>query len=199
MLHRSKRRWMVGSGAAVLATIALASPDLPALEARDAAGLRDHARVEVSVSERQLYLYRRGELIRTYAVAVGKADWPTRRGEWTIYQIDWNPDFTPPDQDWASDMDEIPPGHPENPMGRIRLRYDPPRGVHGTEETETLGEAVSHGSIRIANPDGIELATILMEASGDARPEEWYDRVLADESEMVTVELSTPIPILVRD
>jgi murein L,D-transpeptidase YcbB/YkuD len=199
MIQRCKRSWMVGSGAVVLATIALAPPGLRPLAAHDADESRDHARVEVSVSERKLYLYRRGELIRTYPVAVGKPEWPTRRGEWTIYRIDWNPDFTPPDQDWASDMDEIPPGHPENPMGRVRLRYDPPRGVHGTEETETLGAAVSHGSIRIANPDGIELATILMEASGDARPDAWYDRVLADETEMVTVQLSTPIPIVVRD
>jgi lipoprotein-anchoring transpeptidase ErfK/SrfK len=193
------RRLLYGTGAAVVAAGMVATVELAANEVAAEPLVLDHARVEVSVSERQLYLYREGELVRTYTVGVGKPDWPTKRGEWHIYQIDWNPDFTPPDQDWASDMDEIPPGHEDNPMGRVRLRYDPPRGIHGTEDLESLGEAESHGSIRISNPDGIELATLLMEASGDGRPEDWYDRVLANETEMVTVQLSTPIPIVVRD
>lgn len=37
-----------------------------------------------------------------------------------------------------------------------------------------------------------------MDASGDNKSADWWTRVYNDESEMVTVELSNPIPIRVR-
>ncbi len=160
---------------------------------------RDHdPRVEVSISARQVSLYRGAERVATYRIGVGHQDWPTRTGEWSIYQIDFNPDWTPPAEEWAEESEVKEPGHPDNPMGRVRIVYDPPRSIHGTDATESIGEAESHGSIRIANDDGIELARLLMEAVGDGRSSDWFERVLADETEMVTVELSRPIPIRVR-
>jgi lipoprotein-anchoring transpeptidase ErfK/SrfK len=156
------------------------------------------ARVEVSISARQVSLYRDGERVATYSIGVGDEEWPTRTGEWRIYQIDFNPDWTPPDEGWASDSEYKEPGHPDNPMGRVRMVYDPPRSIHGTDDLSSIGSAESHGSIRIANRDGIELARLLMETSGDARSSEFFDRVWENESEMVTVELSNPIPIRVR-
>jgi lipoprotein-anchoring transpeptidase ErfK/SrfK len=160
----------------------------------------DHGRVEVSLSARQLSFYRGGERVATYRIGVGQAEWPVETGEWHIYQIDFNPDWTPPtDEEWAADREYKEPGHPRNPMGRVRMRYDPPRSIHGTDDEESIGRAESHGSIRISNPDGIELARSLMAAAGDTRSDEWWERTLGNESEMVTVELSTPIPIRVRE
>jgi murein L,D-transpeptidase YcbB/YkuD len=157
------------------------------------------ARVEVSISARQVSLYRGGERVATYGIGVGKSDWPTQTGEWSIYQIDFNPDWTPPDEGWASDSEYKEPGHPDNPMGRVRIIYDPPRSIHGTDDEDSIGRAESHGSIRIRNADGIELARLLMDAAGEERSSEWVDGVLENESEMVTVELSNPIPIRVRE
>jgi lipoprotein-anchoring transpeptidase ErfK/SrfK len=157
------------------------------------------ARVEVSLSARQVSLYRGSERVATFRIGVGEPDWPTQTGEWSIYQIDFNPDWTPPDEGWASDSEYKEPGHPDNPMGRVRIIYDPPRSIHGTDDEESIGRAESHGSIRIRNEDGIELARLLMEASGEERSSEWVDRVLENESEMTTVELSNPIPIRVRE
>jgi lipoprotein-anchoring transpeptidase ErfK/SrfK len=160
----------------------------------------DGPRVDVSISARQVSLYRGAERVATYRIGVGQEDWPTRTGEWHIYQIDFNPDWTPPtDEEWAADREYKEPGHPRNPMGRVRMRYDPPRSIHGTDDEESIGRAESHGSIRISNPDGIELARSLMAAAGDTRSDEWWERTLGNESEMVTVELSTPIPIRVRE
>jgi lipoprotein-anchoring transpeptidase ErfK/SrfK len=157
------------------------------------------ARVEVSLSARQVSLYRGSERVATFRIGVGEPDWPTQTGEWSIYQIDFNPDWTPPDEGWASDSEYKEPGHPDNPMGRVRIIYDPPRSIHGTDDEESIGRAESHGSIRIRNEDGIELARLLMEAAGEERSSEWVDRVLENESEMTTVELSNPIPIRVRE
>lgn len=167
---------------------------------QDADRRSNDARVEVSISARQVSLYRHGERVATYRIAVGEPDWPTKTGEWHIYQIDFNPDWTPPqDEEWSKDEEHKEPGHPDNPMGRVRMRYDPPRSIHGTDATESIGRAASHGSIRIRNEDGMELARLLMEISGDTRSEDWWNRVRENESEMVTVELSNPIPIRVRE
>jgi lipoprotein-anchoring transpeptidase ErfK/SrfK len=193
------RKGLLGSGVAVAAAAALfaINPDRGA--ASVAAAVLDHARVEVSLQARQLSLYRDGSREVTYTIGVGQPDWPTRTGEWHIHQIDFNPDWTPPDEEWAEDRDRKEPGHPDNPMGRVRIVYDPPRSVHGTDDEDSLGQAESHGSIRISNEDGIDLARRLMEASGDTRSSEWWESVLGDESEMVTVELSNPVPIRVRE
>jgi lipoprotein-anchoring transpeptidase ErfK/SrfK len=192
------RGMLYGMGAAVLVAAAPV-PEVRAVADPPPEAALDHGRVEVSLSARQVTLYRDGEREVTYRIAVGKPDWPTRTGEWTIYQIDFNPDWTPPDEGWASDREYKEPGHPDNPMGRVRIVYDPPRSIHGTDDEDSIGGAESHGSIRIANDDGIDLARRIMAASGDGRSQDWFDRVLDDASEMVTVELSNPVPIRVRE
>jgi lipoprotein-anchoring transpeptidase ErfK/SrfK len=158
-----------------------------------------HGRVEVSIQARQVSFYDDSGRVATFPVAVGREEWPTRTGEWEIHRIDFNPDWTPPDEEWAEDREYKEPGHPDNPMGRIRIVYDPPRSIHGTDDTESIGGAESHGSIRIRNEDGFELARLIMAASGDERSEEWWENALGDESEMVSVDLSQPVPIRVRE
>jgi lipoprotein-anchoring transpeptidase ErfK/SrfK len=193
-------RWLFGLLLAVAtawtpATAAAAEHPAPRAEVH-----QDDARVEVSLSARQVSLYRGGERVATFPIGVGQPDWPVQTGEWEIYQIDFNPDWNPPqDEEWSEDREYKEPGHPDNPMGRVRMRYDPPRSIHGTDAEESIGRAESHGSIRIANDDGIELARLLMEASGEGKSDDWFDRVLGNEDEMVTVELSDPIPIRVRE
>ncbi|CAN5701931.1 hypothetical protein BH23GEM6_BH23GEM6_18910 [soil metagenome] len=159
----------------------------------------DHGRVEVSISARQVSFYNNdGERAATFPIGVGSSEWPTQTGEWHFYQIDFNPDWTPPEEGWASDSEYKEPGHPDNPMGRLRMVYDPPRSIHGTDDEESIGSAESHGSIRIANENGYELARFIMEASGEGRSSDFFDRVRNNESGMVTVELSSPVPIRVR-
>jgi len=154
--------------------------------------------VLISISDRELYLYEEGEKIRSYDVAVGQEEYPTIPGNFEIFQIDWNPDWTPPDSDWAKSADYKSPGAPGNPMGRVRINYNPPYTIHGTQDLKSLGTAASHGSVRMANPDIIELAKIIMEVTGDSKPEEWYETVLANPNSMVSVELSKPFPLTIR-
>jgi lipoprotein-anchoring transpeptidase ErfK/SrfK len=155
-------------------------------------------RLEVHIGERVLEIYRHGEQIRRYEIAVGQPDHPTPTGEFAIHQIDWNPDWTPPDSDWADDRDYKAPGEEGNPMGRVRMIYQAPYSIHGTTDLASLGGAESHGSIRMANEDIIELAALVMEAGGEARSEDWYDEVLENRTEMVTIHLSNPVPLVNR-
>lgn len=60
----------------------------------------------------------------------------------------------------------VAPGDPENPLGTRWLGFDLPQyGIHGTNEPETLGQAVTDGCIRLANNDVEELFTLLPEGT----------------------------------
>jgi lipoprotein-anchoring transpeptidase ErfK/SrfK len=192
MISNTKR----SNGLTALALAALlaapAAAGASSLDERREAALSD-PRVEVSLQARQVSLYRGAERVATFRIGVGQPDWPVQTGEWHIYQIDFNPDWNPPqDEEWSEDREYKEPGHPDNPMGAVRMRYDPPRSIHGTDDEESIGSAESHGSIRIRNEDGIELARLLMEASGDTRSEEWWERTLGDEA---TVARTRPIRV----
>jgi murein L,D-transpeptidase YcbB/YkuD len=201
---RSKRGrgWKALPTAVVACGLVLAGPALvpqpAATWANGGEAELDHARVEVSLSARQVSLYRGGEREVTYRIAVGKAGHETPTGQWHIHRIDFNPDWRPPDSEWAADAEYKEPGHPDNPMGRMRILFEPPYSIHGTDVLESIGEAASHGSIRIANEDGWDLARRLMDASGERRSESWWWDVRENETEMVQVELSNPVPIRIR-
>ncbi|HUF12486.1 MAG TPA: L,D-transpeptidase [Longimicrobiales bacterium] len=153
--------------------------------------------LEVDIASRQLNVYRGGQRVATHPVAVGSEEWPTPTGEWEIEQVIWNPRWVPPEESWAEDEEVAEPGDPDNPLGRAQLVYRAPNSIHGTSDTASLGKAVSHGSIRVANEVAIELARMAMEAGGAARDEAWYQRARSTPTERMEVVLPNPIPIRV--
>lgn len=157
----------------------------------------DKPEVEIvtDISRRQLFVVKKEDTIRTYDIAVGKAEYPTPTGKFKIHQIDFNPDWTPPESDWSKDKEYTPPGHPKNPMGRVRIVYQKPYSIHGTKDLSSLGEAESHGSIRMANDDVIELAKLIMKESDTRKPNGWYNDVLRDSTKMVSVKLENKVPL----
>ena len=150
----------------------------------------------LSISQRKLFVMRGEDTLRSYAVDVGQKKYPTPVGNFNIHRIDWNPEWNPPPgSDWTKDKTYEPPGDPENPMGRVRIVYKMPYTIHGTKEIHSLGKALSHGSVRMANEDVIDLAKFLMAESGTGKPEDWYDNVLANPTKMVSVKLNKQIPL----
>jgi lipoprotein-anchoring transpeptidase ErfK/SrfK len=154
-------------------------------------------RIEVDLDARQLYVYRDGQRVESHPVAVGSAEWPTPTGEWTIGQVVFNPEWIPPDQEWAEDRERKAPGDPDNPLGRAQLVYSPPNTVHGTNAPESLGQAVSHGSIRVSNEVAVRLARQVMEAGGATRDESFFRQVEQDRSRRESVNIPNPVPIRV--
>ena len=154
-------------------------------------------RIEVDLASRQLYVVKGGARVATHPVAVGSTEWPTQTGEWKIVQAVWNPEWTPPDESWAEEREPRTPGDPKNPLGRIQLVYDPPRSIHGTNVPSSIGKAVSHGSIRVTNEVGVQLAKMVMEAGGAAKDDAWYTQAQANRTEKQIVDLPQPIPIRV--
>jgi lipoprotein-anchoring transpeptidase ErfK/SrfK len=153
--------------------------------------------IEVDVAARQLHVYRGGQRVESHPVAVGSTEWPTQTGEWTISQVVFNPEWVPPDEEWARDEERTPPGDPDNPLGRAQLVYDAPRSIHGTNAPESLGQAVSHGSIRVANDVAVQLARQVMDAGGAQRDETFFRQVEQDRSRRETIDIPNPVPIRV--
>ena len=106
----------------------------------------------------KLRLWRHLKLAKEYTVAVGMEGLETPEGLYEIQEKEVNPPWHVPDSAWAGDLagKTIPPG-PEDPIKARWMGIYEGAGIHGTEETESLGTAGSHGCIRMAIPDVIEL------------------------------------------
>jgi hypothetical protein len=157
-------------------------------------------RLEVNLATRQLNVYKGDQLTATHPVAVGSKEWPTPTGEWTITQVVFNPRWVPPkEESWAKDEEIKEPGDPENPLGIVQLVYNPPNTIHGTNEPASLGKAVSHGSIRVSNEAGVQLAKEIMRAGGARQDEAWVDNALKNPKQRQDVSIPNPIPIRVID
>lgn len=179
-------------------TMQVAGQDTMAATANPQQQTAPDMRLEVNLAQRELYVYRGGERTATHPVAVGSEEWPTPTGEWTIGQVVWNPRWIPPrEESWAEDEEEKEPGAPDNPLGRAQLVYQAPNSIHGTNEPESLGKAVSHGSIRVSNEVAMQLARDVMEAGGAGRDEAWYRRARENRTERQDVSIPNPIPIRV--
>jgi lipoprotein-anchoring transpeptidase ErfK/SrfK len=98
------------------------------------------------------------KLAKTYTVAVGMEGLETPEGLYHIQEMEENPTWNVPESDWAGSLagQSIPPG-PENPIKARWLGIFEGAGIHGTEETYSLGSAASHGCVRMSIPDVEEL------------------------------------------
>jgi lipoprotein-anchoring transpeptidase ErfK/SrfK len=114
----------------------------------------------VSFSDRRLYLITKPGEAMTYPVAIptGEARW---QGVTAVTSKRVNPPWTPtPDMVRANPRLPrwVPGGHPMNPLG-IRAMYlgTSAYRIHGTDAPWTIGQAVSHGCIRLTNDDVLDL------------------------------------------
>jgi lipoprotein-anchoring transpeptidase ErfK/SrfK len=105
-----------------------------------------------------LRLWKNLKLAKTYTVAVGQEGLETPEGLYEIQEKEENPTWHVPESDWAGSLagQDIPPG-PANPIKARWMGIYEGAGIHGTEETYSLGSAASHGCVRMAIPDVEEL------------------------------------------
>jgi lipoprotein-anchoring transpeptidase ErfK/SrfK len=105
-----------------------------------------------------LRLWKKLKLAKTYTVAVGQEGLETPEGLYAIQEKEENPTWNVPDSAWAGSLagQSIPPG-PSNPIKARWMGIYEGAGIHGTEETESLGSAASHGCVRMSIPDVEEL------------------------------------------
>ena len=107
----------------------------------------------------QLKLYKNLELKKSYTVAVGALGFDTPAGLYHIQNKAVNPAWSVPHKAWAGSLagTVVPGGTAENPLKARWLGIFDGAGIHGTDQTYSLGHAASHGCIRMSIPDVIEL------------------------------------------
>lgn len=113
----------------------------------------------ISTSERFLYLIQGGGRALRYGIGVGREgfQWQglqkiTRKQEW--------PDWTPPPEMIARQpyLPRFMAGGPGNPMGARALYLGTTvYRIHGTNQPQTIGSAVSSGCFRLVNADVSDL------------------------------------------
>jgi lipoprotein-anchoring transpeptidase ErfK/SrfK len=155
-------------------------------------------KLQVDLGSRQLSVIENGEVIETYPVAIGKPSYPTPKGNFSIRRIIWNPRWVPPDSPWARKKSPKGPGDPDNPMGKVKIFFsEPDYYIHGTKLVDSLGEAESHGCLRMRNDDVVALAARVMAAGGKPVEEGWVRRMVNRIRSTHEVRLSSPVPISV--
>jgi lipoprotein-anchoring transpeptidase ErfK/SrfK len=114
--------------------------------------------IAVNRSGFELTLYSHLKVEKTYRIAVGRQGLETPAGEYNIQDKQVNPSWHVPNSAWAGDLagKVIPPG-PQDPIKARWMGIAGGAGIHGTEEVGSLGSAASHGCIRMAIPDVIDL------------------------------------------
>ena len=113
----------------------------------------------VRIGENKLYLYEDGAIVREWKVATGQPEYMTPTGIYEVTELRYEPTWVNPAPDtWGANMPEsIPPG-PNNPLGVRAINWSAPAiRFHGTSALYSLGYNASHGCVRMANSDVIEL------------------------------------------
>jgi len=113
----------------------------------------------ISTSERRLYFVLPDHQALKYGVGVGRAGFTWAGVTFVANKREW-PDWTPPAPMLRRrpDLPRHMAGGIENPLGAraLYLGYSEYR-IHGSNEPETIGQAVSSGCIRMTNDDVTDL------------------------------------------
>jgi len=125
--------------------------------------------IVVNLPEHRLYYFpkpKKGEkpIVMTFPVSVGKMDWRTPLGTTRVVSKRKNPAWYPPASVRAEHLargDPLPavvPSGPDNPLGTRAMRLGIPGGsylIHGTNNPDAVGMAVTHGCLRMY-PEDVE-------------------------------------------
>ncbi|HEX8633369.1 MAG TPA: L,D-transpeptidase [Pyrinomonadaceae bacterium] len=126
--------------------------------------------ITVDVPAFRLTLWQNGKEVKTYAVGVGKKDFPISIGEKQASEIIWNPDWIPPNSEWVTGRKGVKAGEvirasdPRNPLGKLKIPLGYGYLIHQAAAATDLGNLVSHGCIRMLRTDLYDLAEKIVAA-----------------------------------
>ncbi len=112
---------------------------------------QSNQQVIVDLSDRRAYVYRSDVVIASYPIAIGKKGWETPTGTFQVKHMQHNPIWRHPI------TDQVFEAGPDSPLGERWIGFWSDGhnhiGFHGTPDTEAMGSAISHGCLRMRNPD----------------------------------------------
>ncbi|MBW4694938.1 MAG: L,D-transpeptidase [Lyngbya sp. HA4199-MV5] len=130
---------------------------------------KHETKLVLDLSDRQVSVYRNQQRVTSYPVAIGQAGWETPSGSFRVLEMQRDPKWQHPI------TGEVIPTSPANPLGKrwIGFLHDGRAqiGFHGTNQEELIGQAVSHGCVRMRNRDVVALYDqISLGTSVEVRP-----------------------------
>jgi len=107
--------------------------------------------IVIYLGQRQLVLLQNDQVIKDFPVAIGQDDWQTPVGTFKVQSMRKQPHWQHP-----ITKQSIGPG-PDNPLGNRWIGFLEEGeffiGIHGTNQDTLIGQAVSHGCVRMFNED----------------------------------------------
>jgi lipoprotein-anchoring transpeptidase ErfK/SrfK len=107
--------------------------------------------IVIYLRQRRLVLLQNEQVIKEFPVAIGQDDWQTPVGTFKVQSMREKPHWQHP-----ITKQSIGPG-PENPLGTRWIGFLEEGeffiGIHGTNQDTLIGQAVSHGCVRMFNRD----------------------------------------------
>lgn len=111
----------------------------------------DKNQLIVDLGDRRVYVQRGDTVIASYPIAVGKKGWETPTGSFHVMYRQLNPTWRHPI------TGKIFSSGADSPLGDRWIGFWSDGrnqiGFHGTPDEEVVGSAISHGCLRMRNPD----------------------------------------------
>lgn len=108
-------------------------------------------RLVLKLKQRRVFVFKGDKQVASYPVAVGKKGWETPTGNFKIIQMVRNPTWQNP---WTG---KVISAGPKNPIGERWIGFwtdgKNQIGFHGTPTINSIGQAASHGCVRMLNSD----------------------------------------------
>lgn len=129
-------------------------------------------RITINVPAFQMTLWQNGKEVKSYPIGVGLIDYPIIIGIREASSVEWNPVWIPPSSDWIEKSSTVKPGEivlptdPRNPLGKVKIPLGYGYLIHQAKGPGDMGSLVSHGCVRVMQPDLYDLAEKIVAARG---------------------------------
>lgn len=157
-------------------------------------------KITLNVPAFQLTLWQNGKEVKSYPVGVGMKEFPIYIGLREATQIIWNPDWIPPASDWVEGSKTVKAGEiikasdKRNPLGKLKIPLGLGYLIHQAHGAEDLGNLVSHGCVRVMQPELYDLAEKIVAARAlSISPQEIANAKRTKNT--FVAEIDSPIPV----
>ncbi len=157
-------------------------------------------KITLNVPAFQMTLWQNGKEVKSYPVGVGMKEYPIYIGFREATEVIWNPDWIPPASDWVEGSTKVKAGEiipatdKRNPLGKVKIPLGLGYLIHQAHGAEDLGNLVSHGCVRVMQPDLYDLAEKIVAARNPAVSPEQISNAKRTKNTVIA-ELDTPIPV----
>jgi hypothetical protein len=159
-------------------------------------------KITINVPAFQMTLWQDGKEVRSYPIGVGMTEWPIYIGRREASSIEWNPVWIPPSSEWIEASTKVKAGEvilptdPRNPLGKVKIPLGYGYLIHQAKGPADLGSLVSHGCVRVLQPDLYDLAEKIVAARAlDVAPEKIAAAKRSKETLVAPLQPSIPVEI----